>query len=153
MNQYSTILKQIYDTASSHKLVNTVTKGTVDKIDIEKQNIFPLVHISLGETGKLGEPTVTFNVSIEVVAQRDMNKEINTDKFWRQDNEVDNHNETFSILLYIWLKLKRDWDGTDITASDSPPFSKIDFEMGNVLDGFAVDFEIEIPNTTMCLWD
>ncbi len=151
MNIYSQLLIALKTVCENHELVNTVTKGDTSLIDIEKANIYPLVHISV-ETGNFTNgQTIVFNVSLECLQQRDLSKEIVDDKFWRQDNEVDNHNETLAILNDIWLKLFRDWAEEYITASENPSFEKIDFEKGNILDGWALDFELELPNTTINL--
>ncbi len=151
MNIYSQLLIALKTVCENHELVNTVTKGDTDLIDTEKANIYPLVHISV-ETGNFTNgQTIIFNVSLECLQQRDLSKEIVDDKFWRQDNEVDNHNETLAILNDVWLKLFREWAEDYITASESPSFEKICFGRGNILDGWALDFELELPNTTINL--
>lgn len=151
MNQYTRLLIYIKQLAEANELINTVTKGNVDKIDLEKANIYPLLHISIDDGSFTNGSTIIFNVALECLQQRDLNKEVVTDKFWRQDNEVDNHNETLAILNDIWTRLLRDWESKDITASENPTFTKIEFEKGNILDGWALEFSVELPNTTLSL--
>jgi len=43
MNQYTQLLYYIKSLADADELVNTVSKGVFDNLDLEKQNIFPLV--------------------------------------------------------------------------------------------------------------
>lgn len=153
MNQYSQLLYQLRSLAENHPLVNTVTKGKVANIDLEKANIYPLVHITI-ETGRFTNgQTIIFNVGLECLAQRDINKTINNDddKFWSNDNEVDNHNETLVILNDLWLRIKRDWDDSNITASENATLDKIEFERSNLLDGWGISFEVELPNTDISL--
>jgi len=151
MNQYSQLLYFLKGLAESNPLVNTVTKGDPSLIDLEKANIFPLVHIDISAAGFTNGQTITFDVSIAALSQRDINKKPNADKFWKQDNEVDNHNETFAILNDIWTRMYRNFDESDITASENPGLEKITYEKGNILDGWELTFTVELPNTTLNL--
>lgn len=151
MNQYSELLYFLKGLAENNSLVNTVTKGAIDMIDLEKANIYPLVHITIEEAGFTNGATITFEVNLECLTERDLNQEIVEDKFWRQDNEVDNHNETLAILNDLWLRILRDWEDKNITTSDNATLNKIEFEKGNILDGWGMAFTVELPNTTISL--
>jgi len=152
MNQYSELLYYLKSLAEGNELVNTVTKGSIDKIDLEKANIYPLVHITIEEATFTNGQTVVFDVTLECLSDRDINKEVvDDDKFWSNDNEVDNHNETLAILNDIWLRLIRDWAGRDITTGDNATLNKIEFAKGNILDGWSLNFKVESPNTTISL--
>lgn len=151
MNQYTELLYYLKELAEGNDLVNTVTKGDVDKIDLEKANIYPLVHITIESARFTNGSTIIFPVALECLTERDLNQEIVSDKFWRQDNEVDNHNETLAILNDIWLRILRDMEENDITTTDNAELVKIEFEKGNILDGWGLTFEVEVPNTTINL--
>jgi len=47
--------------------------------------------------------------------------------------------------------MKRNFDEKNITASDNPTFNKIDFSGKNLLDGWQLDFTIEMPNVDINL--
>lgn len=152
MNQYSELLYFLKGLAQANEFVNTVTKGAIDKIDLQKANIYPLLHITIEEAQFTNGSTVIFNVTLECLNQRDINKEIvEDDKFWSNDNEVDNHNTTLAILNDIWLRILRDWEERDITTSDNATLQKIEFAKGNILDGWSLEFQVELPNTTISL--
>ena len=152
MNQYSELLYFLKGLAQANEFVNTVTKGAIDKIDLQKANIYPLLHITIEEAQFTNGQTVIFNVTLECLNQRDINKEIvEDDKFWSNDNEVDNHNTTLAILNDIWLRILRDWEDRDITTSDNATLQKIEFAKGNILDGWSLEFQVELPNTTISL--
>ena len=152
MNQYSELLYFLKGLAQANESVNTVTKGAIDKIDLQKANIYPLLHITIEEAQFTNGQTVIFNVTLECLNQRDINKEIvEDDKFWSNDNEVDNHNTTLAILNDIWLRILRDWEERDITTSDNATLQKIEFAKGNILDGWSLEFQVELPNTTISL--
>ena len=150
MNQYTQLFYYLKELLEQDDLVNTITQGNFADLDIEKANIFPLVHMDI-ISATLDNNVITFSVQIASLNQRDKVNEIKEDKFWKQDNEVDNFNETLAILNRLWLKLYTDLEQRDITASLNVPLSKIDFEYTNTLDGWLLDFDIQVPNTTLNL--
>ena len=89
--------------------------------------------------------TVLFNVELTCVDIRMINKENINDKFWDNDNSVDNHNATLASLAAVWTKMSRDFARNNITASDSPTINQIDFEGVNLSDGWSMTFDVEMP--------
>lgn len=151
MNHYTELLYYIKQLADSDEFVNTVTQGTFDKIDLDKGNLFPLVHISINQAQFSNGSTVSFNVQLGCLNIRDINKEIVADKFWKQDNEVDNLNETLAVLNRMWLKMYVDFEDNNITSSENPTLEPQIETRHNILDGWIMDFTIEMPNTTINL--
>lgn len=151
MNNYTVLFYFIKSLLEQDDLVNTITQGRFDELDIEKANIFPLIHMDIVSANFVSEAVTSFNVQIAFLNQRDKINEIKTDKFWKQDNEVDNFNETLAIANRLWLKLYRDLNHQNITADLNVPLTKIDFEKTNILDGWLLDFEVQMPNTTISL--
>jgi hypothetical protein len=121
------------------------------QIDINKENIFPLFNIAILSGSFTNGQTVNFNVELSCLDIRDINKEIVNDKFWEQDNEVDNHNETLACLNRMWTNMYRDFTDNFITASENPTLEPMVFADKNLLDGWIIDFTIEVPNTTLNL--
>ena len=153
MNQYSQLLTYIKTLAESDDFVNTITKGKFEDLDLDKENIFPLCHINIYNAGFTNGQTLTFGVQIGCFDIRMINKEIRTDKFWEQDNEVDNHNETLATLNRMWLKMFNDFEKHNITASENPSLEIYTFERANLLDGWILDFTVEMPNIEINLCD
>jgi len=151
MNQYTQLLYYIKYLAVSDALVNTVTKGDFDLLDLDKANIFPLVHINIISAGFTNGQTLKFSLQIGCFDIRDINKEVRTDKYWEQDNEVDNHNETLAILNRMWLKMYTDFELNNITASENPTLDIQSFVRSNTLDGWILNFDVEMPNVTISL--
>lgn len=151
MNHYSNLLSYIKQLAEQDVFVNTVTQGEWERLDLDKGNIFPLVHIQINGAGFSNGQTVTFDVQIGCFSVRDKNNETVTDKFWLQDNEVDNMNETFAVLNRLWLQMYRDFESNNITASENPTLEPTYFDYKNLLDGWILSFEVEMPNTTLSL--
>ena len=150
MNQYTELLIYLKTLAKLYG-ANTVTKDAPDSVDLQKTNIFPLVNISIANGSFSNGSTISFNVVLEAIINRDANKEVVDDKFWSNDNEVDNHNDTLAILNKMWIAMYRDFEDKNITSSDSPTFEKITLGGTNLLDGWELSFDVELPNTTLNL--
>lgn len=143
MNAYTKLLIYIKSLVEATGYVNTITKG--DDIDLNKKNIFPLFNIEINTGNFSSNATILFDVILECLDIRDINKKVVNDKFWLNDNEVDNHNETLNCLNEIWVKMHRDFANNNITGSDNPSFDKITFADKNLLDGWRLSFEVELP--------
>jgi len=63
MKGFYNVTKQIKEALEAEPFVNTVTFGSIDDVDLNKQTIFPLSHITVNNT-TVGSKTLTFNISI-----------------------------------------------------------------------------------------
>ena len=145
MIAYSELLRYIKSLAESEEYINTSTMG--EDLDLNKGNIFPLFNVDITGASFTSNRTVTFNVSMVALDVRSINKESNTDKFYNNDNEIDNHNSTISVLNNIWVKMHRDFANNNITASDNPSLEQITYSDKNLLDGWSIDFTVELPTS------
>ena len=98
MNQLTELYRYIKQLAEADSQVNKVTK----KQDLAKETIFPLVNVIIESGGFTNGSTVNFNVELSCFDIRNINKEIQTDDFWGNDNEVDNHNLAIAVLNRLW---------------------------------------------------
>jgi hypothetical protein len=147
MNQLTELYLYFKQLAESDNQVNKVLKSA----DLNKETIYPLVNIDIQGGAFTNGNTVNFNVELSCFDIRDINKEIQTDDFWGQDNEVDNHNLAIGVLNRIWLTMFRDFEDNNITASENPSFELGSFEGSKLLDGARLTFTVEVPNTTISL--
>ena len=143
MNAYSTLLRYIKQLADSEDFIKTSTMGS--DIDLNKGNIFPIFNVDITDATFTSNATVSFDVSLSCLAVRDINKEDNQDKFYSNDNEIDNYNLTLSVLNTLWVKMHRDFIDNDITASDSPSLEQVTFSDNNLLDGWQMTMQVEMP--------
>ena len=150
MNQYTQVLNYLNQLAVEAG-ANTVTKDAPSDIDLQKENIYPLVNISIANGSFTNGQTINFNVLIEAFTIRDINKEVVNDKFYGNDNEVDNHNEMLAIINRMWTSMYRDFADNLITASENPSFEKVTLDGLNMLDGWELTFAIDVPNTDLNL--
>jgi hypothetical protein len=152
MNHYTQLLTYIKTLGEADPFINTITQGDYDRLDLDKGLIFPLLHITITGGNFTNGSTVVLNVEIAALQQRDINDEVRTDKFWQQDNEVDNMNEMLSVLNRIWTSMYHDFAENDITASENPGLDIIDQSTTtNNIEGWLLTFDAELPNTTISL--
>lgn len=147
MNQLSQLYKYLYDLANADVQVNKVLKTQ----DLAKETIFPLVNIMIESGGFTNGSTINFNIELSCFNIRDINKEIQTDDFWQQDNELDNHNLAIAVLNRMWLKMYTDFEDNNITSSENPTFELGSLEGSKLLDGARLTFTVEVPNTDISL--
>lgn len=147
MNQLTELYRYLKQLAEADNQVNKVMKSA----DLNKEILFPLVNIDIQSGGFTNGSVILFNIELSCFDIRDINKEIITDDFWGNDNEVDNHNLAIAVLNRMWLKLYKDFADNNITSSENPTFELGSFEGAKLLDGARLTFTIEVPNTIINL--
>ena len=150
MNHYTQLLTYIKQLGESDYFVNTITQGDFDKIDLDKGQLHPLLHVQINGSTFSTDQTIIFNVQVGCFDIRDINKEIVNDRFWKQDNEVDNMNETLATLNRLWSNMYRDFTDNNITAS-AGSLEPSTYSKSKILDGWIMTFDVEMPNTEISL--
>lgn len=151
MNHYTQLLYYIKSLADNDDFVNTVTQGDITSIDLDKNNIFPLVHVAVTGGGFTNGQTIVFNVQLSCLDIRDINNEIRESKYWEQDNEVDNLNETLAVLNRMWTIMYQDFEDKCIIASENPTLEIVTESNTNLLDGWILSFDVIMPNEILNL--
>ena len=151
MNHYTQVLTYLKTLAEQDDFVNTVTQGDMSNVDLNKMNVFNLVHIDILTASFSNGQTITFDVEIMSGQIRDSNKQDEGDKFWNQDNEVDNLNETLAVLNRMWFKMLDDFTDENIRVEESASLDQVTELNKNLIDGWLMTFTIELPNTTISL--
>ena len=149
MNQLTQLYYYLKQLAEADEFVKSVMK-TVD-IDLKKEVMYPLVNINIVSGAFTNGSTVNFNIELACMNIRDINKQVNEDNFWGNDNEVDNHNLAIGVLNRMWLQMYRDFEDNNITASENPTFELGSFEGAKLVDGARLTFTVEVPNTDISL--
>lgn len=151
MNAYSELLNFFKKVCDEDTDIHTVTQGVFEDVDLAKTNIYPLSHIQIGNATFPALGVVRFDVQIGVFDIRDHVNEISKDKFYRNDNEIDNLNTTLAIINRLWLKFSFGFDENDIAVSEVPTCEQFLETSKNLLDGWVMTCQIEVPNTTISL--
>lgn len=151
MKGFHKLTEEIKDALIAEPFVNTVTFGSIDDVDLNKQTIFPLSHITVNNT-IVGTKTLIFNISILSMDIVDISKDEVTDIFKGNDNEQDVLNTQLALQTRVINKLQRGDLYTSLYQVEGDvtcePF--VDrFE--NKLAGWAATFDVVIQNDmTIC---
>jgi len=143
MNSYAVTTKYLTDIFSSNPLVNTVIFGS--DLDINKTNIFPLVHIIPEGVPSITNNRLEFSYEIAVVNQRQTPNNSKTDKIYG-DNLIDNLNVAFAILGQEMNTIANQYNDFDITLESMGQAQPIIFADKNVLDGWLVQITLSVQN-------
>ena len=151
MKGFYNLTDKLKDTLLAEPFVNTVTFGSLDDIDLNKQTIFPLSHITVNNT-TVGTNILTFNVSILSMDIVDISKAETTDIFVGNDNEQDVLNTQLGLLTRVINTLQRGDLYTELyqvegDVSCEPFVDRFENEMA----GWALTFDVIINNDiTIC---
>ena len=151
MKGFYNVTEQLKTALAAEPFVNTVTFGSLDDVDLNKQTIFPLSHIIVNNT-TVGTKTLTFNISILSMDIVDISKAATTDIFVGNDNEQDVLNTQLGLLTRIINILQRGDLYTNLYQIEGDvncePF--VDrFE--NKLAGWSATFDVVVQNDmTIC---
>jgi|TARA_Y100000385_G_C12520828_1_gene395328 hypothetical protein len=151
MTGFYNVTDKIKDTLNAEPFVNTVSYGSLDDVDLNKQTIFPLSHIIVNNCNVLNN-TLTFNISVLAMDIVDESKDEVTDIFVGNDNEQDVLNTQLAIVNRLIAILQRGDLYTDLFqiegAVGCEPF--VDrFE--NKLAGWVATFDVIVQNDmTVC---
>lgn len=144
----------VLDTLKYHldndPIVNTVSEGSVYKIDINKQTLFPLSHIIVNQATFI-DNVIQLNVSIMAMDILDITKEV-ADVFLGNDNEQDIMNTQLAVLNRLYESLRRGDLYSNkfqiVGTAACEPFTDR-FESG--IAGWTMTFDVQIPNDmTIC---
>lgn len=156
MTTYYTLLQTLNTYFKQDINVNTIsTQDDHNIIDNYKKNIYPLVHLTIQSSPFISEQTTAvtrYEVEVNVLDIRDINKEEVNDKFWLNDNRHDNLNTTMAILKTASNKMIKDTLGIDVTLESATSAVPVIYAFKNVLDGWTQTWTIDVPDTltTVC---
>jgi hypothetical protein len=143
---YYDVMDTLKDLLLADVNVNTVTRGDITQVNLNKQDIFPLSHIMLNNVSENGQ-TMTFNFSILAMDLVDNNKEETTDIFRGNNNEMDVLNTQLAVLNKFIQELRKGTthrDGYQLEGTSNLQAFKDRFE--NELAGWSATFSLVVMN-------
>ena len=153
MKEYYDLIKNIYEYLIGNNNINTVTSGDLLEVDLAKQTIFPLAHIIVNDV-TFSNHQMTF--SINVIAM-DVVDEHNDDKQERNsvygsDNKQDILNSMLSVVNGLQSSLRRGkMKDNDYEINDTPTATQFEDRFENLLAGWSIVLNVEVPNDEMAL--
>lgn len=145
MREFYKVVDYLKETLSNDINVHTITHGLRSMTDIDKKNIFPLVHLQV-TSSTVSNSMATFIFEVAVVDLRNISKQPVSDKFLGNDNELDNLNTCHAVLNRLVSILQNQNNDYAIQLVNVPSLQPIIFEESNLLDGWRCDLELVIPN-------
>lgn len=141
-NQLSKLLNHIVSVFEANDLVNTIVFKDDDVLDVEKENIYPLVSLLLLPSSKPEQDLRAFSFAIEILNQRDDLKITTPSKLMLDTNYIDNIGVTDSIANDFVMEILKTHNDLDINIDEDSisEFTPIKKDERNCLDG--VRFEL-----------
>lgn len=132
-------------------LVNTVTQGNLFDIDINKMDIYPLVHIIVNNAS-LESNVVRYNISILAMDIVDITKDEEENKFDGNDNELYVLNTQLQVLTRCYeLLLRGDLWSDKFQIDGNPTCEPFVDRFSSKIAGWTMTCDILIPNgMTIC---
>lgn len=151
MTEFYDIIGNLKTVLKAQPFVNTVTTGSLEDVDLNKQTIFPLSHIIVNSAIPKSS-TIVFNISIIAMDIVDESKQETSDIFVGNDNEQDVLNQQLQVLNQVYQQLRHGQlfsELIQVTAEPScEPFTD---RFENKLAGWTMTFDVEVPNDmTIC---
>lgn len=142
------LLKDLRDFIVAGEHTNKVTFGEFEMFDLDKANIYPLVHINIKDAA-IKESTIEFTLKILAADILDQSPDYaDDDIFFGNDNLQDVLNTQLQVFNRLFSQLRRGEVGTTVfrTLQEviAEPF--ID-EFDNRLAGWMSEVVIVVPNT------
>ena len=125
---------------------NTVSTGDISKINLNKQDIFPLAHMIVNSVS-VEEQVLRFNISILACDIVDQSKDVTVDRFTGNDNEQDILNTQLAVLNRLIQRLRMGSLHTDMYQLDgNPNLTPFSDRFENQLAGWSASMDILIYN-------
>jgi|TARA_B110000259_G_scaffold175205_1_gene210214 hypothetical protein len=125
---------------------NTVSIGDISKINLNKQDIFPLAHMIVNNV-TVEENVLRFNISILACDIVDQSKDVTTDRFTGNDNEQDILNTQLAVLNRLIQRLRMGTLHQDMYQLEgSPSLTPFHDRFENQLAGWSATMDILIYN-------
>jgi hypothetical protein len=151
MKGFYTITEALQTHFNNDVLVNTVTEGDIFEVDLNKQTIFPLVHVMVNNA-TFETNVVRFNISLLAMDIVNISKDETTDIYRGNANEQDVLNTQLEILNRAYAQMLHGnlWD-SEVVVDGNPTCEPFTERFENYLAGWTMTFDVLIPNeVTIC---
>ena len=154
MKEYYNLIDNIYNYLIGNNNINTVTTGDLLEVDLSKQSIFPLAHIIVNDV-TFSDHFITFSINVIAMDIVDEDKDDKQDKdkpHLGLDNSHDILNTMLSVVNGLQSSLRRGgMNENNYEINDSPTATQFEDRFENLLTGWSLLINVEIPNNDMGL--
>ncbi len=143
---YYQLTQTIREELFSSPFVNTISIGDISKVNLNKQDIFPLSHIIVNSVS-VDEQVLNFNISILACDVVEQTKEETTNRFTGEDNEQDILNTQLAVLNKLIQRLRMGELHQDMYQLEgSPSLTPFHDRFENELAGWSATMNVLIYN-------
>ncbi len=144
-NEISKLNKFIEDLYNADNLVNTISIVPTNEIDLNKENVYPLVNFDMINTF-IEEQVVIGVFTMTILQQRDKRPVKTDSKLLEDTNYIDNINETHTIALRFINVIEKQNNVELIEIDALTTISILKLWRAGSLDGVQFTINLSIPN-------
>jgi len=151
MKEYYNLIDNIHTYLEGNNNINTVTYGDIFDVDLAKQTLFPLAHIIVNDA-TFNDHFITFSLNIICMDVVDESKDDKQTRnpIYGSDNKQDILNSMLSVVNGLQTSLRRGgMNENNYEINDSPTATQFEDRFENLLAGWSLTLNIEIPNNDM----
>lgn len=141
------IIDALKQQGEASPFINTVTVGDITQVDLDKQSIFPLFHITL-DTAEVSDNMVEFNVKLLVADLVDYSTDSGNDSTY--ENEHTEHilnTQLQAIVSIVTAFTKGTQRDAGLQVDESYTCTPFVDRFENILAGWETEILIKTPNT------
>lgn len=154
MKEYYNLIDNIYNYLIGNPNINTVTTGDLLDVDLSKQTIFPLAHIIVNDV-TFNDHYITFSVNViamDIVDEDKDDKQTKDNPHLGLDNSHDILNTMLTVVNGLQSSLRRGgMNNNNYEINDIPTATQFQDRFENLLTGWSLLLNIEVPNNDMGL--
>ena len=152
MTSFYDVIKSIKTYLQGNNSVNTVTFGDLLEVDLNKQTIFPLSHLTVRDVS-FSDHTMTFTVNVmalDIVEETKENDKEQIEPFYGNNNKQDVLNTQLMVLNGLQSSLRRGGlFQQDFIVDNNLTASLVEERFENLLVGWEMDVTVEVPNNSI----
>jgi len=154
MKEYYNLIDNIYNYLIGNHNINTVTTGDLLDVDLSKQTIFPLAHIIVNDV-TFNDHYITFSINViamDIVDEDKDDKQTKDNPHLGLDNSHDILNTMLTVVNGLQSSLRRGgMNDNNYEINDTPTATQFQDRFENLLTGWSLLLNIEVPNSDMGL--
>ncbi len=152
MTSFYDVIKSIKTYLEGNNSVNTVTFGNILDVDLNKQTIFPLSHLTVRNV-VFSDHTMSFTINVlcvDVVDNIKQNDKEQVEPFYGNNNKQDILNTQLMVLNGLQSSLRRGGlFQQDFIVDNNLTATLIEERFDNLLAGWEMDITVEVPNNAI----
>ena len=149
---YYEITELLYNTLTDSRVdFSTITHGSIEDVDLARQTIFPLAHVT-PSSATLGDKTISYSMNIAALDIVDFNKDDlreETNPYYGTDNKMDVLSDLAVRVQIAADIIRRKLSDRNITIDSNITMTPFVDRFENLLAGWEATFTITIPSSAV----